>query len=96
MVEKSPVPREISWYLLSYMDQYALKCSVRKKRRFTGIDAENANYSIFDVEQLVADVLSGYDAYPSESLEEMWKYKQWVMGVVARSGGSNTYDRHRK
>ena len=34
-----------------------LKCSVRKKRRLHGHGADGANYSPFDVEQLVKDVM---------------------------------------
>ena len=49
----------------------------------------------FDVEQLVKDVLAAYGAYDAKKLEEMWKYKGYVMSVVARDGG-NTYDPHRK
>ena len=59
--------------------------------------ADGANYSPFDVEQLVKDVMGEYDAYPSEKLEEMWEYKRWVTGVctpVVACDGSNTYDRH--
>ena len=66
----------------------ALKCAVRKLRREPGSGK-------FDVEQLVKDVLAAYGAYDAEKLEEMWKYKGYVMSAVARDGG-NTYDRHRK
>ena len=60
-----------------------------------GGQRQSSESSRFDVEQLVRDVKSQYDAYPAETLSEMWDYKQHIMKVVARDG-SNTYDRHRR
>ena len=68
----------------------ALKCSVRKRRRGP---SDESGPSKFHVEQLIKDVKSEYDAYPSEKLEEMWQHKEDVMNVVACDGG-NTYERH--
>ena len=67
----------------------ALKCAVRKRRRPNGSDEDGELWSKFDVEKLVGDVLSEYDAYPSEKLEDMWAYKQDIMKIVSRDGKTN-------
>ena len=67
----------------------ALKVQIKKGRRGPHPDRYN-------VEKLVADVLREWAEYSSEKLEEMWQYKQWVMGEAARLDGVNTYERHRK
>ena len=67
----------------------ALKCAVRKLRRKPGSGSK------FDVDQLVKDVMRAYNDYGADKLEDMWKYKQFVMSQVARDG-SNDYERHRK
>ena len=41
------------------------------------------------------DVLAAAEAYPSEQLEKMWEYKEYVMEAVVASGGGNEYERHR-
>ena len=59
-------------------------CSVRKIRRGPAGPDESSR---FDVEQLVRDVKSAYDAYSAESLEDMWQY---IMSQVARDGGNES------
>ena len=65
---------------------------MRKVRRGPAGPNESSR---FDIEQLVCDVKSAYDAYSADSLEEMWQYKEYVMSQVAQDGG-NEYERHRK
>ena len=54
--------------------------------------------SVFDKEQLVADVQKVWDSYPVEKLGEVWEYKTCVMRKVANPAiaGGNVYDKRRK
>ena len=65
----------------------ALDVAVRKHRRGSG--------NRYDKEQLVADVQRMAAEYPSEKLDAMWEYKNYVMQAVVACNGGNDYERHR-
>ena len=50
----------------------------------------------YDKEKLVADVLKAVSEYPTEQLERMWEYKEYVMEAVEKCNGGNDYPRHRR
>jgi hypothetical protein len=54
------------------------------------------NKSIFDKDQLAADVEAAFEAYPVDALEGMWDYKEHVMAKVIAADGDNVYDKRRK
>ena len=66
----------------------ALDVLVRKSRRGQG--------NAYDKEKLVADVLKAAAEYPTEQLERMWEYKEYVMQAVEKCNGLNDYPRHRR
>ena len=52
----------------------------------------------YDKEKLVDDVLKAVAEYPTEKLERMWEYKEYVMEAVQATQptpGGNDYPRHR-
>ena len=44
----------------------------------------------------MADVLKAVAEYPTEQLERMWEYKEYVMQAVEKCDGGNDYPRHRR
>ena len=67
----------------------ALSTGVHKSRR-------GRLLSIFNKDQLVADVEAAFAAYSSDALEQMWDYKEHVMAKVLGVDGDNVYDKRRK